>query len=791
MVDPHLSKSFIDDDPLHDWLGHGTMIAGIIGARSNNVSQNFHGGIAGTNQSVSLVSLKVTHNGSQNYTLETIQALDYATSKRIPIVNYSSGYRSVDENEDQALEQAIMNYPGLFVTSAGNGAVRDYNGIIDNTGVPENIDIDKFYPASFTSENIITVGGTNPADELMIKDNELYNTHLYASNYGPNSVDVFAPGEDILSTFPIYRCLQPVGLNDPLGCAGDSSIHVDDGYHMASGTSLAAPYVAGVAALLLSRYPDMDTTQLKEAIMMNARKVESLKDKCVSGGILDAYHTLANAAVLSVDGDFNGDGLDDVAKFINSGNNTTSIQLWTSNGNSFDYMGEVWSETNYSSRNYLSSHLVSGDFNGDGLSDIAALFDSNTGGPVRNISVWVSTGTGFTETLVPIDNGTWPATMRIVSGDFNGDGLSDIAALYDRGGGNSSMNVWRSSGDMFTHRAHLLSSISLFQYNSASVANRISSGDFDGDGRDDIITLYDKGQGDVEVHIFRYSLLATSLSRGVFDILSGYEANAVNGRVMMGKYNHDQFSDLLMIRNDGNKSIDFEMRISSGFSFTTQSWWSSNSFEITKHLCETHHTYVGGFCSQCGYEHEHHIVNGYGYCSICGYQILERLLPSDYMYNEQYYFTEEEQGVYSQNGALIMTNRLRCGYISNQYLTLSAKRRNAGIAYLEYHFDHNLQGLMYQLALWSNNESLIQNSSIRLEAMKENEWTIIQTFNPHEMSTDKDNLLDYNISFPFATRSFRFIVETNQVQNENNRGRVVIGEIGAIYAKGAYYSLEP
>lgn len=158
-----------------------------------------------------------------------------------------------------------------------------------------------------------------------------------------------------------------------------------------------------------------------------------------------------------------------------------------------------------------------------------------------------------------------------------------------------------------------------------------------------------------------------------------------------------------------------------------------------------------------------------------------KISPDNYGFDGEYHFSEIEQGVTTHSGEIVNTKRLRCGFISNTYLALSAKRNNAGLAYLEYETTSNIYGIKYDMGLWSAEESLILNSSIRLEA-KDNfgQWQVIRVFNPKQMSTDKDNLLTYFDILPYNTKSFRFIVETNQVQNENNRGRIVIGDIDIV-----------
>jgi hypothetical protein len=144
--------------------GHGTHVAGIVGAVGNNSI-----GVSGVCWSVGLVPLKI---GGIDVTNTVIDAIGYAASNGIGILNLSWW----NFQNDPALRNAIANYTGLFVCIAGNG---------NNT----NIDLYPNYPGSFSGNNIITVGA--------IDDN---GNRSSFSNYGVSSVDLFAPGTSIYST---------------------------------------------------------------------------------------------------------------------------------------------------------------------------------------------------------------------------------------------------------------------------------------------------------------------------------------------------------------------------------------------------------------------------------------------------------------------------------------------------------------------------------------------------------------------------------------------------------------
>jgi hypothetical protein len=204
---------------------HGTRVASVVGAVGNNGI-----GITGVAQRVTLVPLSYTTGGGQT-TDNIIAAIDYATNLyptdySIQILNFSASVEG-----SNALQQAIRNYPGLFIVAAGNlGA--------DN-------DIFSLYPQAYSSgSNVIVVGASTENDEIAV------NKPWGSSNFGANTVHLFAPGVDIL-----MMCIRPYLLG--LGGRCNSSVctsTANNPYCRAGGTSFAAPQVAGVAALLYSWY---------------------------------------------------------------------------------------------------------------------------------------------------------------------------------------------------------------------------------------------------------------------------------------------------------------------------------------------------------------------------------------------------------------------------------------------------------------------------------------------------------------------------------------------------------
>ena len=126
------------------------------------------------------------------------------------------------------------------------------------------------------------------------------------------------------------------------------------------------------------------------------------------------------------------------------------------------------------------------------------------------------------------------------------------------------------------------------------------------------------------------------------------------------------------------------------------------------------------------------------------------------------------------------TTRLRCGYIEEEYIVLSPRREDAGVAYLVYSFDDCISQINVDMTMWSNSEYLYtSDGSVALLQVKDNSgnWiTVLDLLNDITLSTDRNNPNNYIISFPENTKEFRFYVASAQIGNRN-KGRVCIGNI--------------
>lgn len=252
-------NGFVDD--IHGWnfvennnnvqdgYGHGTHVAGIIGAEGNNAL-----GIAGINWRVSIMPLRFQNNNGLGFTGEAIQGINYAVMMKqkyhINVVAINASWGN-DRGTSSLLVSAINNANNnniLFVCAAGNSGT--------------NCDVDARYPASYDLPNIIAVAATDSYDFL-----------AGFSNYGKNTVEIAAPGISIFSTLP------------------------NNNYGYMSGTSQASPQVAAAIALIASVKPNISALEIKNIIFSSVDKLPSLIDKVYTGGRLNIQSALTKTGI--------------------------------------------------------------------------------------------------------------------------------------------------------------------------------------------------------------------------------------------------------------------------------------------------------------------------------------------------------------------------------------------------------------------------------------------------------------------------------------------------------------
>ena len=226
------------DNTPNDAHGHGTHVAGTIAAAGDNGV-----GIAGVAYDAKIMPIRALDAGGTGTFAATASAYDYAGDLGLKVVNVSIG----STYESEAEYDAIAAHPDtLYVIAAGNSAV--------------DVDSNDAYPCKHGLPNIICVGATTPLD-----------TAASFSNYGATTVDLFAPGLGITSTYRFGNYVQ---------------MH---------GTSMAAPHVAGAAALVRAVRPGLDALAVKALLMSSADAKPALAGLAVTGGRLNAHGAVVGA----------------------------------------------------------------------------------------------------------------------------------------------------------------------------------------------------------------------------------------------------------------------------------------------------------------------------------------------------------------------------------------------------------------------------------------------------------------------------------------------------------------
>ncbi|SIO44286.1 protein of unknown function [Singulisphaera sp. GP187] len=229
-----------NNNNVQDNNGHGTHVAGILGAAGNNGY-----GVTGVDWYSLIMPVKVLDSKGDGTTDAAVNGIYFAVNHGARVINASWG----GGDYSQALRDAIA-YAGahgvVFVTAAGNDAA--------------NNDLSASYPGSYNLNNEITVGAVDSQGNL-----------ASFSDYGAQTVDLVAPGVNILSLIP-------------------------GGFATYSGTSMATPYVAGVASLVLSLHPEFNAEQVVQRILSTTKPLPGVAGKTVTGGIVDAYNAVNFAA---------------------------------------------------------------------------------------------------------------------------------------------------------------------------------------------------------------------------------------------------------------------------------------------------------------------------------------------------------------------------------------------------------------------------------------------------------------------------------------------------------------
>ena len=524
-------------NPMDDY-DHGSHVAGTIGATGNNGI-----GVTGVNWTTSIMGLKFIASSGYGTTADAIAAIDFAIQAKIDGVNVRVLSNSWGGGGFSKALLDIINKANehdiLFVASAGNNA--------------SNTDTYPHYPSSYATPNMISVAATDNRDRL-----------AYFSNYGAGSVHIGAPGVSVLSS--------------TLGSS----------YQYFSGTSMAAPHVSGVAALLLAKTPSLTTAQVRSAILDNTDPIPSLSGITTTGGRLNAARVLGappvptftlaavpatrsvtrsastsyavNVTALygftgSVDLSVTGLPTGVTASFSPSSTTSTStLTVTTTSTTPFNsYAFTITGVSGSLIRSAAATLVVTssapvaacpslaprvsydvnapaavaiGDFNRDGRADlVAANVETN------KVSVLLGSAFGGFSAAVTYATGTAPLSVAVA--DFNRDGKPDVASANS---GSNNVSVLLGNGDgAFQTAVHHGAGTSPFA---------VAAGDFDADGNPDL-AVANNGSSDVSILL--------GAGDGTFAPATSSSAGAGPFWVSVADFDADGRADLAVAAFNANK----------------------------------------------------------------------------------------------------------------------------------------------------------------------------------------------------------------------------------------------
>ena len=221
----------------NDENGHGTHVAGIIGARGNNDR-----GISGLCWKVKIVNVRILDAEGRGYVAQQVAGIEYALRAGAKVINCSFGGPDSSDVMRDAIAEA-RKQGALIVAAAGNDGV--------------DTDTTPFYPAAYPDSHVLSVAATDERDKL-----------ASFSNYGAKTVDLAAPGDAIGSTY------------------------LKSDYLYLSGTSMAAPYVAAAAAMLHEYKSSWDTGDISSRLRQKGDELSSLRGKTAFGERLNVNRAL-------------------------------------------------------------------------------------------------------------------------------------------------------------------------------------------------------------------------------------------------------------------------------------------------------------------------------------------------------------------------------------------------------------------------------------------------------------------------------------------------------------------
>lgn len=431
--------NFVDNNPEpsarfdSDWneagVAHGTMVAGIIAARSNN-----NQGVAGVTWSARIMPLRVLNDRGEGKVSDVVRGIDYAISNGANIINLSF----VSFNYSEALQEAInrAHKAGVIVVAAA--------GNEQTSGAGYNIDKTPIYPAcydgSFGENMVIGVAATDALDQK-----------AKFSSYGSRCVDITAPGISFFSTVTAGS-----DVNDP------GKIY--DGYW--SGTSMATPLVSATLALIEEANPELSPREAVNILFASTDNVSRLNPDYL-GKLGNGRLNVFKAVEMAKEELYSRLG----RLVLVTGQGTKTAKLTAANG---DLVGQ------FPANNLASgSNIAAGDINGDGLEELVVASGS---GREPQVKILNSTGKLLKQFLV-FDK-KFRGGVNMAVDDLTGDGQAEIIVAAATGG-NGQVRIFNAQGK-------LLSEFSVDNKTWRGGLS-LAAGDLDGRGKKEIVVGYGSG----------------------------------------------------------------------------------------------------------------------------------------------------------------------------------------------------------------------------------------------------------------------------------------------------------
>ncbi|PJA47385.1 hypothetical protein CO172_01725 [Candidatus Uhrbacteria bacterium CG_4_9_14_3_um_filter_36_7] len=444
-VDDFYGWDFLENDGFPDALehesydpeavSHGTLVAGMIGAVTNNLSS-----VAGLNWNVRLMPIRILDELGSGDSRYAALAIDYAIANGARIINLSFTGTSVDPAFFEAIHRAYEK--GVLVVAAvGNS----HGGI--------NINKYPIYPACIVEEN-----GTDPV--LGVAATDQNDTRADFSNYGSLCTDLSAPGVDIY------------GLSYHEASSVDF-YNLDGGYW--EGTSMATPLVAGAAALVLSRFPELTPSDLLLILKLSADPLKEQGTQAtgqLGAGRLNIEKALLLAQQFTpTEFESKNELLQPTSSWLVVSKDQGSIPLVRR----YTYSGVKLNEFYAYDQAFLGGvRLAVGDVNGDGQEEIITV-PGKGGGP--QVRIFTKEGKVISQFFAGLE--TDRIGLFVSVADVDGDGQKEILVASDIGG-NGEIKTYTWQGELIDR---------FFPFGNTYESIHLTSADIDADQKDEIIVL--------------------------------------------------------------------------------------------------------------------------------------------------------------------------------------------------------------------------------------------------------------------------------------------------------------